>query len=218
MRIMMRAVALFRIALGILVVAVLGYAYGIGIPVNGASPFDYFGFFTNQTSLITSAILIAAGVLGLRQRPSPDWLDAARAIATACMLVVAVIYNVLVPGTGSAPVWVSVLLHVLLPLAVMLDWLLVGDRRPLPWRLLWIVLPYPVLWLIVVLVRGATDGWVPYGFLLPQRGLHSLTIHIIALLTALLMAGAVVWSTSRLPGLESLRGRSDAVITDGRRR
>ncbi|MFC9560855.1 Pr6Pr family membrane protein [Agromyces sp. NPDC056965] len=191
-------VGLARVAVGVLCITVLGSAYGLRIEAGDGSPFDFFGYFTNQTSLLTSIVLIVTGLLAVLGRPVPPWLSTVRGVATACLLVVAVVYNVLVPGTGSAPPWVSAALHIVFPLVVVLDWLLVGDRPPLPWRRLWLVLPYPVVWLGVVLARGATDGWVPYGFLLPERGLLSLAAHIVGLLGAMLAAGALVWAGSRL--------------------
>ncbi len=192
------AVGLARIAAGVLCITVLGYAYGLRIEVGDGSPLDFFGYFTNQTSLMTSIALIATGLLAVFRRRIPEWLPTVRGIATACLIVVAVVYNVLVPGTGSAPPWVSAVLHMVFPLVVVLDWLLVADRPALPWRRLWLVLLYPIVWLGVVLVRGATDGWVPYGFLLPERGLASLAVHIVGLLGAMLAAGALVWAGSRL--------------------
>jgi len=117
------------------------------------------------------------------------------------LLVVAVIYNALVPGTGSAPPWVSVLLHIVFPLLVALDWLLIGDRPRLVWQRLWMLLPYPAVWVTVVLIRGATDGWVPYGFLLPERGVASLVLHIVGLLAAIVVAGLLVWTATRTRGL-----------------
>jgi len=181
--------------------AVLVHAYVLRFSVGDGSLFDYFGYFTNQTSLITCIILVATGVLGLTRRRVPLALTTLRGIATSYLLVVAVIYNLLVPGTGSAPPWVSAILHVFFPLLVALDWLLVGDRPSLRWRRLWLLLPYPAVWLGVVLVRGATDGWVPYGFLLPERGIASLLAHIVGLLTAVVAAGALVWMASRGRGL-----------------
>ena len=121
-----------------------------------------------------------------------------RGVATAYLIVVAVIYNVLVPGTGSAPPWVSAVLHVIVPTIAVLDWVLVDDRGLLPWGQLWILIPYPLVWLLVVLGRGATDGWVPYGFLLPQNGPASLILHIAALVCAVMIAGVLVWWASRL--------------------
>ena len=179
-------------------IGILGYTYAIGIPLRGASLFDYLGYFTNLTSLLTAFILIASGVCGLIRRHAPGWLDTARGASVASMLVVALVYNLVVPGTGSAPVWVSVTLHLVLPVLVSIDWAFVPDRAPQPWARLWVVLPYPVVWLTVVLIRGATDGWVPYGFLLPQRGLVALGATVAALLLVLLASAALVWVLSRL--------------------
>ncbi|PPL16938.1 Pr6Pr family membrane protein [Microterricola pindariensis] len=196
-----RAVGLWRVAGGVLVLAVLAYAFSERIRAGDDNPFDFFGYFTNLTSLLTSAVLIAVGARGVTARRVPNWLIVARGVALASLIVVAVIYNVVVPGTGSAPPWVSAVLHVAFPVAVALDWLLVGDRPPLPWRTLWLVLPYPLFWLAVVLVRGATDGWVPYGFLLPERGQLALAGTVGGLLAALLVAGVLTWSVSRVPAL-----------------
>ncbi|WP_154792042.1 Pr6Pr family membrane protein [Occultella kanbiaonis] len=193
-------VAIVRMIAGLLVTAVLVYGYAVQVEVGGTSPFDYFGYFTNQTNLLTSLVLIGTGIVVLTGRRVPGWLTLVRGVAIACLLVVAVIYNLLIPGTGSAPPVVSAILHLAFPLAIALDWLLVGDRGPLAWRRLWLVLPYPLLWLLVVLVRGVTDGWVPYGFLLPERGPAALGLHVVALLGTLLAAGALVWSASRAPG------------------
>lgn len=201
-----RAVGWGRISGGIVVAAVLAYAYTTAWAIGENNPFNYFGYFTNQTSLLTCVVLIITGAVMITGRHVPAWLTTVRGVATACLLIVAVVYNVLVPGTGSAPLWVSILLHGVFPLAVLLDWSFIGDRPPLRWRHLWVVLPYPTIWLAVVLIRGATDGWVPYGFLLPERGTTSLTLHIIGLLIALLAAGALVWAASRSRGVYLPRG------------
>lgn len=199
-----RAWGIGRIVVGASVIAVLLCAYALRIAVGDASPFDYFGYFTNQTSLIAALVLIGSGALVTTGRSVPSWFALLRGIVTAYLLVVGVIYNVLVPGTGSAPPWVSVLLHVVFPLLVALDWLLIGDRPRLPWSRLWMLVPYPLIWLGVVLWRGVTDGWVPYGFLLPERGLGSLMFHVLGLLVAVLLAGVLVWTASRFRGV-SLR-------------
>lgn len=196
-----RVVGGSRVLVGVAVLVILMYTYAIGGEAHGYNPFDYFGYFTNLTGLLTAIVLMICGTLGLIGRRAPRWLTPARAVVTACMLIVAVIYNALVPGTGSAPVWVSVTLHAVLPALTSLDWLLIGDRRRLPWSRLWVLAPYPLLWLVVVLVRGATDGWVPYGFLLPERGAIAMVLTVLGLLGALTAAGALVWTASRFPGV-----------------
>lgn len=190
-------IGVVRLASGVLIAAVLAYVYGLRITVGDSSPFDYFGYFTNQTNLLASVIMIVTGSLALVGRTSPPILSLLRGVATAYLLVVAVIYNLLVPGTGSAPPWVSFLLHLAFPLYLALDWLLIGDRPRLRWRSLWVLFPYPAAWLGVVLWRGATDGWVPYGFLLPERGAASLIAHVIGLVLAVAVAGLLVWGVSR---------------------
>ncbi len=195
-----RPVGAARIVVGLVVLAVLTWAYGRRIAVGDDNPFDYFGYFTNQTSLLASLAMVVAGAYLLAGRAAPRWVGEVRAVAATCLVVVAVIYNTIVPGTGSAPPWVSITVHAIFPLVALADWTLVADRPILPWSRLWIVLPYPLAWLAVVLVRGATDGWVPYGFLLPERGVLSLAGASAGLLLALLAAGAVVWALPRVRG------------------
>lgn len=203
-----------RIAVGLGVLGVLSHTFAAA----GTSVLDYLGYFTNQTSLLMSLVLVAQGALLLVRRRSPLDLVHVRAVGTACLVVVASVYNTLVPGTGAAPPWVSLILHAVFPTVVVLDWILVGDREPLRWRSLWLVLPYPLLWLIVVLVRGVTDGWVPYGFLLPEHGPASLGLHVAGLLAALVAAGALVWAGSRIRPLlcgPGPRGEADAHLSGG---
>lgn len=186
-----------RVVGGSAVLLVVLYAYVLRIAVGDVNPFDFFGYFTNQTSSLTALVLIALGALALNGRRLPLWLSVAWGVGAACLIVVAVVYNALVPGTGSAPAWVSVVLHVVFPVLVVIDIAFSPDRPRLAWTQVWWVLPYPLVWITVVLLRGATDGWVPYGFLLPERGLPSLALHVVGILTLLILAAAAVWALSR---------------------
>lgn len=188
-----------RVVAGAAVLVVLAYTYSLGADTTERNPFNYFGYFTNLTALLTASLLIVAGTFGVTRWVRHDCFVVARAVATTCMVIVGVIYNTLVPGTGSAPVWVSVTLHLVLPAFIVLDWIAGPGRRALPWSRVWWVLPYPIAWVAVVLARGVTDGWVPYGFLLPSRGMVSLVVHLTGLLAALTAVGVLVWWTSRLP-------------------
>jgi hypothetical protein len=93
---------------------------------------------------------------------------------------------------------VSVTLHLAFPLLLLVDWLVIADRPPLEWRRIWLVLPYPLLWVGVTLVRGVTDGWVPYGFLLPSRGVAQLAATVGMLMATLLVCASLVWAMSRI--------------------
>lgn len=189
--------AVLRIFAAGVVLSILALGFAVDWSGQGRNPFDYFGFFTNLTNLLAATTLALTGVVALAGHQSSRLLTLARAVATTCLLVVAIVYNTLVPGTGSAPGWVSVVLHIVYPAVVVLDWSLIRDHHRLRWAQLWWVLPYPFVWMSVVLLRGATDGWVPYGFLLPERGGLSLALHLVGLTALLLLAGALVWSWQR---------------------
>ncbi|MEV7767220.1 Pr6Pr family membrane protein [Microbacterium sp. NPDC086615] len=192
-----RARAITRLVAAAIALIVVLIAYGLRFAVGDGNPFDFFGYFTNQTSSLTALVLIAVALHQLRGGRVPEALAVAWGVGTACLVVVAIVYNTLVPGTGSAPPWVSAILHIVFPVFVVVDFASAPDRPRLRWRALWWVLPYPCLWLAVVLVRGQTDGWVPYGFLLPERGPVSLAAHVIGILALLMLAAAGVWGLSR---------------------
>ncbi|MCC2313979.1 Pr6Pr family membrane protein [Cellulomonas xiejunii] len=194
-----RLPAVVRALAGASVLVVLAVSYAEQRAAGRGSVVDFLGYFTNLTSLLAGLLLVVLAVHA--GRPAPLWLTLARGVATTCLVVVAVVYATLVPGEGGTTPWVSAVLHVAFPCAVVLDWLVLADRPALPWRRLWLVLPYPVLWLVVAVVRGRTDGWVPYGFLLPGRGVPSLVLHVAGLVVVLLAAGALVWATGRTRGL-----------------
>ncbi|MGO2139340.1 MAG: Pr6Pr family membrane protein [Leucobacter sp.] len=202
------AVAWARLGLGAGILLALWVAYVLGVTRDGANPFNFYGYFTNLTNLLAGLTLVACGALSRLGAPIPLPLNLARGVIISCMLVVGLIYNTLIPGTGSAPWWVSLVLHAIAPALLLLDWACVGDRPPLPWSGLWLVLPYPLAWLGVVLLRGVTDGWVPYGFLLPSHGAPYLLAHVAGLLVTLAFAAGLVWLLSRPTGLAPLTRRS----------
>lgn len=198
-----------------LVVAVAGIAAIVATFFDTASrtainPFNFFGFFTMQSNIIfIVALLITAGAALSRRAPSP-MLDLLRACATTYIVIVGIVYNTLLVGLegGVSLDWANTILHVVLPLYAAIDWLIFADRAPLKWKLLWVPLVYPIVWLVVVLIRGATDGWVPYPFLDPAQGYGVVAAYAVAIAVATLVVAAVVWAVSRL---RTLGARSAAV-------
>lgn len=170
------------------------------------NPFNFFGYFTLQSNLLMAAVWIWVGVAGLSGRRLPRPADYARASTTTYVALVGLVYATLLAPLGVAggvPVpWANVVLHVVIPTVAVLDWVFVADRKALGWRLLPVVMVYPVVWLAVVIVRGATDGWVPYPFLDPGRGYGAVAVTVVAITVVTVVAGAAVFALSRrsLPG------------------
>jgi len=166
-------------------------------PIN---PVNFFGYFTIQSNIITSVVLLVAAFAtfaGNRQSPA---LQLLRAAATTYIVIVGLVYNTLLAGLpgGVELEWANIVMHVVMPLYAAIDWLLFGDRRALPWKRLWLVLVYPVVWLVVVLVRGATDGWVPYPFLDPALGYPMVALYALGIAGAFGIVGSAVWALSRV--------------------
>ncbi|PPH29758.1 Pr6Pr family membrane protein [Rathayibacter sp. AY1F9] len=164
------------------------------------NPFNFFGFFTIQSNIVLAVVLGATAVLALRRRPAPGGLVLVRGAFTGYIIIVGLVYNTLLTDVagGVALPWANTVMHVLFPVYGLLDWLLLADRPPLPWRRLWLVVVYPIVWLVVVLIRGATDGWVPYPFLDPATGYGQVSVFVVGIAVAFLASGALVWAMSRL--------------------
>ncbi|SMH32279.1 FAR-17a/AIG1-like protein [Rathayibacter oskolensis] len=185
-----------------IVVALTVLAAVVATAVDTASrtplvPVNFFGFFTIQGNILLAVTLLITALAGRRAGPV---LALVRGATTSYIVVVGLVYNTLLVGLagGVALPWANTVMHLLFPVYGLLDWLLVADRPPLPWRRLWIVLVYPVLWLVVVLIRGATDGWVPYPFLDPATGYGTVAVYVVIIAIAFLLSGALVWALSRV--------------------
>jgi hypothetical protein len=143
---------------------------------------NFFGYFTVQGNVI-GAVVAAIGAVRLLRgtAPTPAW-TVVRWCAATYLVVVGVVYWALLAPLGAAggvPVpCANIVLHALTPLLALIDLLLAPDRLRPPVRLLPLVLAYPLVWTAVVLVRGATDGWVPYPFMDPAQGGGILTAWI----------------------------------------
>ena len=137
-------------------------------------------------------------------RKQSSILQLARGCATTYMILTGAIYNVLLAGQagGVALAWANSVVHSVLPLYAVLDWTLFNDRRPLAWKRLGVSLIYPMVWVVVVLIRGATDGWVPYPFLDPNTGYGLVSAYVLGIAALTVVAAAIVWALSRFQLIE----------------
>jgi hypothetical protein len=172
--------------------------------------FDFFGYFTVQSNL-----LLAAGYLYVALTPAPRTPRAAeiRSLVRACLAtyigLVGLVYLTLLAPLGEAggvPVrWANTVLHIVTPIYGLFDWIVFRDRLPLPFRRVWVVLIYPAVWLTVVLIRGATDGWVPYPFLDPADGYAAVAGVSVGILVVLVLFGLLMFWISRLGARATVR-------------
>jgi len=173
----------------------------------------FFSFFTIDSNIAAAVVLLlGAGILLLRRGDDPRWFAVLRLCVVTYMVVTGIVYNLLLRGIelpqGSTVPWSNEVLHVVGPLLLLLDWLLAPGRAPLPWRALWAVVAFPIVWAVYTLVRGplAIDSrtgepWYPYPFLNPANspnGYLSVAFYVvlIALIIGAVGAGAI-WVSRR---------------------
>ena len=192
--------AVLRIAMVIVVVVAIVATFFDTASRTTINPFNFFGFFTMQSNIITAVVLFLAAFATFRGRAQTPGLVLARACATTYISIVGIVYNTLLVGLegGISLGWANWVLHVLFPIYAALDWILFGDRTPLAWKRLPVVLVYPLVWIVVVLIRGATDGWVPYPFLDPATGYGSVALYSVVILIAAIVVATLVWALSRV--------------------
>lgn len=193
-------VAVLRLAVALVVLAAVAATAIDSASRTPLIPVNFFGYFTIQGNLLFAAVLLVTAVRSLSGREEGALLSLVRGATTSYIIVVGLVYNTLLVGLagGVALPWANTVMHLLFPVYGLLDWIFFTDRPPLPWRRLWVVTIYPILWLVVVLIRGATDGWVPYPFLDPSLGYDRVAVFVLVIAVGFVLSGAVVWALSRL--------------------
>jgi hypothetical protein len=168
-------------------------------------PSNFLSYFTIQSNLIAVAVFLI-GAARWRAAPSPTW-DLIRGAAVLVMTVTLVVFALLLSGTDvdTALVWVDLVVHRVMPIAVLIDWMIDPPRSRISFiaSLRWLI--YPLAWAVYTLVRGAATGWYPYPFLDPANGGYA-TVALYVL--AILVLGTVLCAAIRWVG-NTLRNRRE---------
>ncbi|WP_371500900.1 Pr6Pr family membrane protein [Kitasatospora sp. NBC_00374] len=194
-----RAVHLGRIAFGLLAAAALS-VQGYHAVSEGEPLTDFFSYFTNLSNIGGLLVLITGGVLGLRGRPGVP--DGIRGAIVLYMVITGLVYAVLLSGyhLGLLLPWVNDIVHRLMPVVYLADWLMVPPvaRLSRVTALKWLV--FPLVYLAYTLLRGPLVHWYPYPFVDPDlRGGYGRVAGACTLLMGafVLVAAAVRWIGNR---------------------
>ena len=165
-------------------------------------PLNFFSYFTIQSNLIATAVFVV-GAAGGRSAPSPGW-QLLRGQVALVMTVTLVVFAVLLAGTevDVTLAWVDTIVHRIMPLAVIGDWLIDPPTRRIPFRTSLVWLTYPLLYAGYSLIRGAFTGWYPYPFLDPANGGYaSVAAYIVGILAfGMVLCGVIAWIGNLLGG------------------
>ena len=156
---------------------------------------NYFSYFTIDSNLIAVAVFVAC-VVGWRRERSAR-LDFLRGASVVYMAVVGIVFSLLLSNTDvdTALPWVNFVVHELMPIAVVADWLIDPPARRLTMRqgLTW--LAFPAVWLAYTLIKGPIVGKYPYPFLDPANGGYGMVaVYCVAILVGMTaFIAVVVW-------------------------
>lgn len=181
---------------------------------------NFLSFFTIQSNVAAAATLTIGAILFWTRRGrtdiEPHWFAVLLACVTTYMVITGVVYNLLLRGIqlpqGETVPWSNEVMHVAVPIVLVLDLFLAPRRRALPWRAVWIIVVYPIAWVVYTLVRGplvtspasGEPYWYPYPFLNPHNpalqppGYAGVAVYVVAIAVGIVAVGLLVVWVGRL--------------------
>jgi len=196
-----RQSAPFRLLFGALTLVAVGRQFAVTL-ANDLSIVSFFSFFTNLANLLAAATFVWGGVGAMNGRAESPGFDRLRLVAATNMAVVGIVFHVLLRNTdlGLLLAWVNVVVHYVMPAAVVLDWLIAPPRPRLTVADWWWCWPMPLAYLVYSMGRGAITGWYPYPFLRPEvtGGYAGVALYVAAIIALFVMVGALaIWSANK---------------------
>lgn len=165
---------------------------------------NFFSYFTIQSNIIVAVVFAIAAVIQLRRGGrEPLWLDRVRGAATVYISITGAVYALLLSNIDvNTPLpWANVVLHYIVPIVTVIDWLLDLPERTIEFRPALVWLAYPIVYLAYSLIRGPIADWYPYPFLNPEpHGYGYVAVMSICVAIAATIFVAVVAGATRLPG------------------
>ena len=183
--------------LGLVAIAAQGYET---IVVKQGSAVNFFSYFTIHSNLLAIVVLLWGA---LSSGSSSSARDILRGAATLYLAITGVVYSVLLAEEEARlqliiP-WVDVVLHRLVPLVMIIDWLLDPPLAPPSLRQGMVWITYPVVFIVYTMIRGPLVQWYPYPFLDPARvgGAAGVFVYCVGIMVAATLFAWVVVALAR---------------------
>ena len=160
----------YKVLFGLLGFSAVTTEIAVLIERSAFNPSNFFSFFTILsnilafTTLFVGAYYLASG----KNRKNSDIL---RGAATLYMVITGIVFSLLLANiegaTLTAVPWDNTVLHYIMPVALLVDWIIDRSKIKLSNKtaLLWLM--FPIVYVVYSLIRGSIVGWYPYPFLNP---------------------------------------------------
>lgn len=168
------------------------------------APVNFFSYFTVESNIF-AAVMLAVSATALITGRKYAHLDILRGAATLYMVTTGIVFSVLLsgldPGVLTAVPWDNTVLHYIMPVVLLIDWILDPPKARIPLKkaLLWLI--YPIVYVVYSLVRGHFVGWYPYPFLDPSEDGY-IAVAITAVCIAVFVSG-LAWLLTRYPKIQT---------------
>ncbi len=146
----------------------------------------FFSFFTILTNIWAASFLTVKVFGQKKKRFGPFPIKGSLTALTTFILIVGLVYQIVL-----RPLWeptglqwvVDELLHTVIPLFMLAYWFLYATTDDFNIRKTTIWLLYPIIYIILILIRGNFSKFYPYPFLnIPEIGMESVLINILSIL------------------------------------
>ncbi|RWS44761.1 hypothetical protein EKA14_02955 [Bacillus mycoides] len=168
-----KMIAIYRLLLSLLAFSALITQFVTRAQVKPFNPVNFFSYFTIESNILVAVILLLSS-LGTATFGRSEQFGVLRGAATVYILTTGLIYFLLLRGLEESlqtPIpWVNTVLHYIMPLAMILDWVINPPTKTITWKQATSWLIFPILYVIYSLIRGLFVNWYPYPFLDPRIG------------------------------------------------
>ena len=192
----------FRVLLGLSLLGSVVWQVADRIRVDRFRPFEYFAFFSIDSSIFAGIVVLLSGIWLLQGKAETERQNILRLIVTVSMIIVGVVYHALLGDSAVAPEDIgyewpripNLVIHTWAPIAITVDYLLsIRGAKPKLRKALWVVV-YPLIWLFLSIIRGLADGWWPYWFINPgsEGGVVGMITYILLIAGGFISLGFIV--------------------------
>ncbi len=190
----MLALNVTRLAFAAAAIVAMTYQFA-ATAESGFQKANFFSFFTIQSNLLAVTALFLLVII--RRSERTPLFDTARSAVVLYMAIVGIVFALLLSGLQeelqTTIPWVDFVVHKLMPVVLVVDWLLDPPRHRLPRWSAAAWLSYPFVWFLYTLVRGASVDWYPYPFVdVDKLGYGGVLVRSVFLFVGFAVAAVVV--------------------------
>ncbi len=182
-----------RLFFGLLTLAAIVTQLSIHIRL-GFDVVNFFSYFTNLSNIFALVVLLISAIFLIQRRESTATFDLVRGASVVSMALVGIVFGTLLRNEdlGFLLPWVNTVVHYVMPVIMVLDWLYQPPNTRLVFAQTWVWLIFPFLYVVYSLIRGSIVGFYPYPFFNPAKvgGYGGVALYCLAILVAFLI---LIW-------------------------